>query len=205
MLDEFDETFAVNLSNLVNVAPGVVAGTGTIIDDDPLPTVSIGDVSLAEGDAGTTTASFPVTLSAPSGKPITVDYATADGTATASDYTGASGTLSFAPGETSKTMDVDILGDTTYENDETFGVSLSNLVNVAPGTVAATGTIANDDPLPQASIDDRSVTEGDAGTIAATFTVSLSNPSAFPISVDVATSDQSATAPADYAAGRPPP
>ena len=175
-----------------------MTGTGTIVDDDPLPTVSIGDVSLAEADSGTTVASFVVALSAPSGKPITVDYATADGTATASDYSGASGTMSFVPGETSKTMDVDILGDTTYENDETFGVSLSNLVNVAPGTMAATGTITNDDPLPQASIDDRSVTEGDAGTTAATFTVSLTNPSAFAISVDVATSDQSANAPADY-------
>ena len=199
VLDEFDETFAVNLSNLVNATPGTATGTGTILDDDPLPTVSIGDVSLAEGDAGTTIASFPVTLSAPSGKPITVDYASADGTATAGDYTGVSGSLSFAPGQTSKTIDVDIQGETTYENDETFGVSLSNPVNVAPGTMSATGTITNDDPLPQASIDDRSVTEGDAGTTAATFTVSLSNPSAFPISVDVATSDQTATAPADYA------
>jgi hypothetical protein len=161
--------------------------------------VSIGDVSLAEGDAGTTVASFPVTLSAPSGKPISVDYASTDGTATAGDYTGISASLSFAFGETSKTIDVDVQGDTTYENDETFGVSLSNLVNVAPGTMSATGTLTNDDPLPHASIDDRSVTEGDAGTTAATFTVSLTNPSAFPISVDVATSDQTASAPADYA------
>ena len=200
VLDEFDETFVVNLSNLVNATPGIVTGTGTILDDDLPPTVSVGDVSLAEGDAGTTIASFPVTLSAPSGKPIDVDYTSADGTATAADYSGVSGSMSFAPGQTSKTIDVDIHGDTTYENDETFGVSLSNPVNVAPGTVSATGTITNDDPLPQASIDDRSVTEGDAGTTAATFTVSLTNPSAFPISVDVGTSDQTATATADYTA-----
>ena len=199
VLDEFDETFAVNLSNLVNVTPGDVAGTGTILDDDPLPTMSVGDASLAEGDAGTTIASFPVTLSAPSGKPISVDHASADGTATAGDYTGVSGSLSFAPGETAKTIDVVIQGDTTYENDETFGVSLANFVNATPGTVSATGTITNDDPLPQASIDDRSATEGDAGTTVATFTASLSNPSAFPVSVDVATSDQTAAAPADYA------
>ena len=234
-MDEFDETYDLQLSNLVNVLPGTVVGTGTITDDDAAPTVSIrtvlprvtrarrthrspcrcppsrasrsmsatraptGDLTLAEGDAGTTIASFPVTLSAPSGKPIGVDYASADGTATAGDYAGVSGSLSFAPGQTSKTIDVDIQGETTYENDETFGVSLSNLVNVAPGTMSATGTITNDDPMPQASIDDRSVTEGDAGTTAATFTVSLTNPSAFPIAVDVATSDQTATAPADYA------
>ena len=198
VLDEFDETYAVNLSNLVNVSPGSVAGMGTIVDDDPLPTVSIADVSVPEGDSGTTTASFVVALSAPSGKPITVDYASADGTAIAGDYAGVSGTLSFAPGQTSKSIDIDIQGDTTYENDETFGVSLSNPVNVAAGTMSATGTIRNDDPLPQVSIDDRSVTEGDAGTTAATFTVSLTNPSAFPITVDVTTSGQTATAPADF-------
>jgi Calx-beta domain len=198
VLDEFDETFGVALSNLLNVTAGDVTGTGTIVDDDPLPTVSIGDVTLAEGDTGVTTASLPVTLSAPSGKSITVDYTSADVTATAADHTAVSGTVSFAPGQTSATVDVDIHGDTTYENDETFGVALSNLVNVAPGTTAATGTITNDDPLPQASIDDRSMTEGNAGTTAATFTVSLTNPSAFPVAVDVATSDQTASAPADY-------
>ena len=199
LLNEFDETFAVNLSNLSNVAPGILSGTGTIVDDDPMPTVSVGDVSVPEGDAGAANATFTVSLSAPSGKPISVDYATADGTATApGDYAGASGTLSFAPGQTTKTVDVAVSGDTTYENDETFGFSLSNLVNVAPGAVSATGTISNDDALPHASISDRSVTEGDAGTTAATFTVSLTNPSAFPISVDVSTSDQTATAPGDY-------
>jgi hypothetical protein len=135
--DEFDETFTVNLSNLSNAAPGVLTGTGTILDDDPMPTVSVGDVSVPEGDAGAANATFTVSLSAPSGKPIDVDYASTDGTATApSDYAGVSGTLSFAPGQTTKTVDVAVSGDTTYENDETFGFSLSNLVNVAPGSDA---------------------------------------------------------------------
>ena len=199
LLNEFDETFAVNLSNLSNVASGILSGTGTILDDDPTPTVLVGDVSVPEGDAGAANATFTVSLSAPSGKPISVDYATADGTASApGDYAGVSGTLSFAPGQTSKTVDVAVSGDTIYENDETFWFSLSNLVNVAPGAVSATGTISNDDALPQASVGDRSVTEGDAGTTAATFTVSLTNPSAFPISVDLSTSDQTASAPGDY-------
>jgi hypothetical protein len=201
LLDEFDETFAVNLSNLTNVAPGILTSTGTILDDDPTPTVSVGDVSVVEGDAGATNATFTVALSAPSGKPISVDYASSDGTAKSpGDYAGASSTLSFAPGQTTKTVDVTVSGDATYENDETFGFSLSNLVNVAPGAMTATGTVNNDDGLPQASIDDRSVSEGDAGTVAATFTVSLTNPSAFPISVDVSTTDQTATTPADYGA-----
>ena len=199
VLDEFDETYTVQLSNLVNVLPGVITGTGTITDDDAAPSVSIANASLLEGDAGTTTASLTVSLSAPSGKPIDVHYASADGTAVApSDYSSVSGTLSFPPGQGSANVDLAIAGDRTYEYDETFSVSLSAPVNVALGATPAFVTIVNDDSLPQASIDDRSVTEGDTGTTDATFTVSLSNPSAFPISVDVTTSDQTATAPADY-------
>ena len=201
VMDEFDETYDVQLSNLVNVLPGTVLGTGTITDDDAAPDVSIADVSLPEGDAGATNASLTVSLSAVSGKPIDVSYASADGTAAApSDYAGASGTLSFAPGQVSGTVDVAVNGDTTYENDETFSVALSAPVNVVLGTTPATVTIVNDDPLPQVSIDDRSVPEGDSGTTPATFTLSLTNPSAFPISVDVATSDQTASSPPDFGA-----
>jgi chitinase len=200
LLNEFNEMFTLDLSSIVNVNPGSVSGTGTIDDNDALPTVAVGDVSVLEGDVGTRVATFTVTLSAPSGKPISVDYATADGTAAAgTDYVGTSGTLNFAPGETSKTVDVTVKGDTTFENDETFGSSLSNLLNVAPGTVGATGTIRNDDPLPQISIDDPSVTEGNAGTTA-TFTVSLTNPSASLITVDYATANGTATSPLDYTA-----
>ena len=75
--DEFDETFSVDLSNPVGVAVADRPGVGTIVDDDAAPIVSIDDVSVTEGDAGTTTASFTVSLSAPSGKPIAVDYASA--------------------------------------------------------------------------------------------------------------------------------
>ena len=196
VMDEFDETYDLQLSNLVNVLPGTVVGTGTITDDDAAPTVSIADVSLPEGDAGAANASLTVSLSAVSGKPIDVSYASADGTATApSDYTGVSGTLSFAPGQVSKTVDVVVNGDITYENDESLSVALSAPVNATLGTTPGTVTIVNDDPLPQVSIDDRSVAEGDSGTTPATFTLSLTNPSAFPISVDVATSDLTASSP----------
>ncbi|MEP6973061.1 MAG: Calx-beta domain-containing protein, partial [Actinomycetota bacterium] len=197
---EFNETFTLGLSNLVNASPGTMIGTGTITDDDPLPTVSIADLSLPEGDAVPTAATLTVSLSAASGKPITVDWATADGTADGTDYTGDFGTLTFAPGgATSQTLDVDISGDTTYENPETFTVGLSAPVNVSLGSTPATVTIQNDDFQPRLSIDDQTVTEGNALTTPATFTVSLTNPSAFPISVVVATSDQTATDPADYA------
>ncbi len=199
-LDEFDETFTLGLSNLVNVTAGTVTGTGTITDDDAAPSVSVNNVTVAEGDVGTTTATFTVSLSAASGKPIAVDYATADATAVApGDYAAASGTLNLAPGETSKTVDVTVKGDTIYEGDETFSLGLSNLVNVSPGTLTGTGTITDDDPLPQISIDDQTATEGNAGTTTFTFTVSLTNPSAFPISVDYATADATASSPSDYA------
>jgi hypothetical protein len=108
--------------------------------------VSVAGASLAEGNAGTQPMSFTVTLAKATPLRVSVAYATADGTATAgSDYTAASGTLVFAPGETSKTVAVPILGDTAYEPDETFTLTLSNPVNGTLGTATATGTITNDD------------------------------------------------------------
>ena len=87
----------------------------------PLPTLSINDASVNEGNAGTTTATFTVTLSAAATSAVTVSYATADGTATAgSDYAATSGALTFAVGETTKTVSVTINGDTTVEPNETF-------------------------------------------------------------------------------------
>src|SRR5262249_4464561 len=85
-----------------------------------LPSLSLGDVTVAEGNAGTTNAVFTVTLSAPSTVPVTVSYATADGTAKASDsdYVATSGTLTFAPGETCKTITVQVKGDKKKEVDE---------------------------------------------------------------------------------------
>ena len=112
------------------------------------PSVSIDDVSTEEGNSGTTMLSFPVTLSAASARAISVNYTTSDGTATVpADVAAASGTLRFAPGETSKAVQVAVVGDTIYEPDETFAVALSNPVNATIAVASATGTIENDDPL----------------------------------------------------------
>jgi Calx-beta domain/RTX calcium-binding nonapeptide repeat (4 copies) len=117
------------------------------------PVVSIDNASTTESDSGTKILSLPVTLSAVSTKPVTVGFATADGTATAgSDYLSASGTLTFNPGETSKTVDVTINGDTTVEPDEDFVVSLSSAVNATLGADVGTGTIQNDDRPPVALV-----------------------------------------------------
>jgi chitinase len=200
VLDESDETFTLVLSGATNAAILDGTGLGTILDDDLPPDLSIADLAVPEGNAGSSTASIPVTLSAASGKPITVDYATVDGTAAAgSDYVAAAGALSFAPGETATTIDLTVTGDTTFESDEDLFVVLSGETNVQVADPSATVTIANDDPLPGLSVDDVSVAEGDAGDVTLSFTVSLSGPSAFPVSVDVATADGTAAAPGDYA------
>ena len=110
------------------------------------PSVSVGNVSLTEGDSGTKQFNFTVSLSASSSSTVTVQYATANGSASSgSDYTATSGTLTFAPGETQKTVTVDILGDVDGEANETFTVTLSSPTNAALGTSEGTGTILNDD------------------------------------------------------------
>jgi len=110
------------------------------------PSVSVGDASVAEGNSGTTTLAFPVTLSAASAQPVSVTYATADGTATApSDYAAATGTLTFNPGETSKTISVGVAADLAIEQDETLTVTLSGAVGATIATGTATGRITNDD------------------------------------------------------------
>ena len=130
-----------------------------------LPSVSIGDVSLAEGNSGTTQFSFPVTLSAASTSTVTVSYGTADGTATAgSDYTAVSGTVTFAPGETQKTVTVAVTGDTALESDETFFLNLTNPVNVTLADAQGQGNILNDDIGPDRyEVDDTAATAKNFG------------------------------------------
>jgi hypothetical protein len=111
-----------------------------------MPSLSIGDVSAAEGSTGTTTLSFPVTLSGAATKTVSVGYATADGTAEApSDYAAASGTLTFKSGEKAKTIPIGVVADAIMEQAETFSVTLSTPVNAVIAKAAATGTITNDD------------------------------------------------------------
>ncbi|ELR73782.1 hypothetical protein C900_01392 [Fulvivirga imtechensis AK7] len=128
------------------------------------PDLSINDIALTENN---TTASFTVSLSASSSSTVTVDYATANGTATSgSDYTATSGTLTFLAGETSKTIDVPILEDALYENNEVFYVNLTNPVNANIADSQGQCTINNDDPAPTVTFNPSvtSASEGD-GTI----------------------------------------
>ncbi len=148
-LDENDEEFFINLTDAANATISDSQAVCGIGDDDLPPFVNINDASKAEGNSGAQNVAFVVNLSATSGKTVTVDFATIEGIAIAnSDYTAASGTLTFNPGETSKGINVSIKGDTDFEPDETFFVSLTNLQNLIAGDTLAQGTIINDDAAP---------------------------------------------------------
>ena len=199
VLDEPDEAFAVNLSAPTNATIADGQGLVTIVDDDPAPTLSIDNPSIIEGNTGSRILTFTVSLSAPSGKTVSTSFATANGSATAgSDYSAATGTLSFAPGSTTATVGVTVLSDVVFEPDETFSLLLSGAVNASIAAGTGTGTIVNDDVPPSVSINDVGVTEGDSGTSSATFTVRLSAASSTSVTIDYATVDGSALAGSDY-------
>src|SRR2546430_17581998 len=115
-------------------------------DDHPAPRFSASDVSVVEGNAGTVNADFTVTLTGESRNPITVDYATVDGTAVAgTDYIAASGTLTFEPGAVSKTITIAVMSDTAVERNESFLLKLSNATGGGLADAAARGTVVDDD------------------------------------------------------------
>src|SRR5439155_779521 len=130
-LYESDESFFINLTSPTNAVIADGSGTGRIPNDDPIPpSLVISYVSVKEGNTGAVSATLTVSLSAASGQTVTVSYATADGMARAgSDYVAAAGSLTFAPGETSKTVTVLVNGDVLNEANETFFVNLSNPTN----------------------------------------------------------------------------
>lgn len=208
---EQTETFSVVLTNPTGGAILTDAtAQGSILDDEQ-PNISVSDTAIAEGDADTRSAVFTISLSAPTTGTTTVNYATQDGTAQAgSDYTATSGSVSFATGETTKTVSVPVRGDTDVEGDETFSVVLSNPTNAAIGDGTGAGTIQNDDaatpppPAPRTSlvISDSGTAEGDTGRRNLVFTVSLSQAATAPITVDFATGAGNATAGTDYVATR---
>ena len=206
---EVDENFFVDLSEPLNGTIDKARGKATILDDDtPGPSISIADVTIAEGDVGTKDVNFTVTLSETSTKTVSVSWSTIDGTAKSAgtttgetDYAPGSGTFSFAPGETSKTITVSLRSDALDEADETFDVELSSAVNGSISKSRGTCTITDDDNAPTISINDVSLSEGPSGsTKTFVFEISLSGPSGRPITVSWATANGTALAPSDYIA-----
>jgi subtilisin family serine protease len=197
-LDEPDERFLLNLTNANNAAIGDAQGIATIRNDEAR--MSVGDLAIVEGDTGTAIAVFTVSLSAASNQTITVAYFTADASATSpGDFQATSGTLTFAPGETTKTIAVTVIGEARNEADEAFSLNLSNATNVVVDRAAGVATIENDDPLPAIWIADVGLTEGNAGTKNLSFLVRLTAPSGRTVSVDYATLAGTATAASDFA------
>jgi chitinase len=197
-LGEANETFSVNLSGATNAIIVDGQGVGTITDDEPRISITP-SMSRGEGNNGQTPFAFAVTLSSAYDAPATVDWATADGTATAgSDYQAASGTLTIPAGQTTGTITVLVNGDRLGEPNETFFVNLSSPTNATIADGQGIGTILDDEP--RISINDVTVTEGNTGAVNATFTVSLSVAYDVAVTVHYQTANGSATAGSDYAA-----
>jgi hypothetical protein len=166
---------------------------------DCAPEITINDVTVTEGNTGTVNATFTVTLAAPSANTVSVNYATADGTATApADYQATSGMLTFTPGQVTQTITVPVNGDLLDESNETFFVNLSGATNGNIIDNQGQGTITDNDPSPSLSINDVTVTEGDVGVKSKIFTVTLSTASGQSVTVAFATADGTASAPGDY-------
>ncbi len=165
-----------------------------------VPLVTIDDVTATEGNSGTTAAVFTVRLSEASSQTVTVKYATADGWATAgADYQANSGTLTFAPGQLTQTISVPIVGDRLVEsNPEHFYVVLTNPVNAVVSRNWAVGQITDDEP--RIYVNGEFVTEGNSGTAPLIFTLNLSNAYDQPVTVDYATSGNTATSGSDFLA-----
>jgi hypothetical protein len=198
---EDDETFAVDLSTVVGGSIAGAQAIGTIVSDDADPSVSVDNVSFAEGDVGSSIASFTLTLSDASEKIAAITYATSDAGATAGvDYTSTTAIATFLPGDTVKMVDVEILGDATFETDEGLVLDLLDEDNVTIGDGHALGTITNDDAAPILSIDDVSVTEGDTGSTVATLTITKSGSTDLAASATWNTENMSAVSGIDYTA-----
>ncbi len=200
---EETETFTVRLSAASGATLTDPTGVGRIVDDDgggrgrALPEVRIGDAEVTEGGL----AAFDVTLSSEATRPVTVSYATTDGTAVAgTDYTSADGALTFEVGERTKRVDVQTLEDDEQEERERFTVRLSKPSGARVARRVGVGTILDNDdggpgePLPQLRIADAEVTEGGL----AAFDVTLSSEATGPVTVSYATTDGTAVAGTDY-------
>jgi uncharacterized repeat protein (TIGR03803 family) len=203
-LQEPNETLFVNLTTPVAALVARSQAVGTIVDDgDVNPSVSVGNASALEGPAGNTKVfHLPVSLSSAVSAPVSVAFTTQAGTATVkTDFTSRTGTLTIPAGATAGVIGITVIGDDSFEPDETFVVTLANPVNASLGNSTATAVILNDDLQPAVSVGDLGVEAPFPGeTVTTTFNVTLTNPSSQTVSVPYATVDGSAAAPAAYVA-----
>lgn len=162
-------------------------------------TVQIDDVTIVEGDSGAQLAQLTVRLSGAATVPVSVNFATADGTALAgSDYTAGAGTVFFAPGETEKAITVLVTGDNNNEGDENFNIALSNPLGATLSDGQATVTIFDDERFPQVKLNSQTVTEGNTGNVDVVLTATLSGPSTKTVKVNYVTVNGTAIEGSDY-------
>jgi hypothetical protein len=193
-LDEDDETLVVDLIPVCGTNGGTPSShTVTILDDDPLPSLSSGDCAVLEGDAGTTPCTPTVRLGPASGRDVTVGYATVPGTATAgSDFQPVSGTLTFAAGAVEHPVAVPVIGDTAVEPDEGFTLQLGAPTFAVLDDAVGSGTIVDDDaaPLPGIELSHGSVLHADlAGGAPDLYRISQPPFTSFEVVVDEASGD----------------
>ena len=188
------ESFSLRLSAPVNAVLGDALGVGRITDDDDLPMLSVLGATASESDGSV---DFDLTLSAPSGREVSVQIRTDDGTAVhGRDYGAVLGEVRFAAGETHRVVGVPVTDDTVDEPDlETFTLTLSSPENATLATATATGSIRDDDVAPVVSAEDTTAAETDGEMV---FSVVLSGGTESTVTVDYETADVSAAAGSDY-------
>ncbi len=202
---EDTEVMSIRLLGPVGAVIGDTFGIGTIVNDDGVSYLSVGDVTVMEGNSGTTPATFTVTRSGVISGPASVFWSTALGTANGIDIVGVGTTkLEFEPNQPTRTVTVQVKGDTSDESNEMFTVVLQNPVGASISDSAATGIIVDDEglitpgPSMFVSIDEVSVTEGDLEPASATFTVTRSGDTTGAMALKWYTMTGSATAPEDF-------
>jgi hypothetical protein len=201
-LDEANETVNLTLTNVTGSATLGSPATAvlTIIDDDGAPALSINDVTVNEGDSGTTNAAFTVTLSPASGQTVTVNVATADNTAVApGDYQPVNTTLTFNAGDTIKTVNVPVVGDTNGEFNEAFEVNLSGATNATIADPQGLGFINDEEPATTIQFGDPSLSIVEDSTVV-NVTVTRGGDTSLPASVRYTTVNGTASDRSDYTA-----
>ncbi|MDY6805661.1 MAG: Calx-beta domain-containing protein, partial [Cyanobacteriota bacterium] len=198
---ENDEFFWVNINNPSNVEIERQWGLATIQNNDTVPSISVKNATVTEGNGGTKDARFVLTLDKTSKQSITVDYSTANETAEAgSDYDRSTGRITFQPGQKRKVIKVPVIGEREREEDETFRLYISNPNNATIENSSAKGTIKNNDFSSIVSISDITVAERDSGSPKAQFTLSLDEANDKVVRVKYATANDTAKAGQDYVA-----
>ncbi|MCE9615965.1 MAG: MFS transporter [Lentisphaerae bacterium] len=195
------EAFSLNLTNAVGAPLAQATAIGTIRDDDGPPSITLADATVRERNYGHIDAVFVLELSHPVDHPVSVDFATADVTATeGADYLRTNGTISIPAWQRKADIVVPVLGDIVAETPvESFTVALSNPRNaVLSDAAVATGRILDNEGTPLVTVADAVVTETDRDTVQAAFLVTVSRPYPDFIDLTYATTNLTARSPKDY-------